>query len=116
MGSQHCADAWQGVTLLLVLSGRTEFFTCVGNVRRGVREWCALLVSFALPERRVAHVACWALSFVLGSVIDKAQSRFLTLFENPLFLQRITLTCGRGARVSIEEGVLPRASAVHNNK
>ena len=31
-------------------------------------------------------------------------------------LQRITLTCGRGARVSIEESLLPRASAVHNNK
>ena len=31
-------------------------------------------------------------------------------------LQRITLTCGRGARVSIEESLLPRASAVHDNK
>ena len=31
-------------------------------------------------------------------------------------LQRITLTYGRGARVSIEESLLPRASTVHNNK
>ena len=30
-------------------------------------------------------------------------------------LQRITLTSGRGARVSIEESLLPRASTVHNN-
>ena len=31
-------------------------------------------------------------------------------------LQRITLTCGRGARVSIQDSLLPRASTVHNNK
>ena len=31
-------------------------------------------------------------------------------------LHRITLTCGRGARVSIEESLFPRASTVHNNK
>jgi hypothetical protein len=29
---------------------------------------------------------------------------------------RITLSCGRGAHVSIEESLLPRASAVHDNK
>ena len=34
----------------------------------------------------------------------------------PRRLQRITLTCGRGARVPIEESLLPRASTVHNNK
>jgi hypothetical protein len=31
-------------------------------------------------------------------------------------LQRITLTYGRGARISIEDSLLPRASTVHNNK
>jgi hypothetical protein len=31
-------------------------------------------------------------------------------------LQRITLTCGRGSRGSIEDSLLPRASTVHNNK
>jgi hypothetical protein len=30
-------------------------------------------------------------------------------------LQRITLTYGRGARVSIEESLFPRAITVHNN-
>lgn len=51
-----------------------------------MRGWCALLVAFALPERRFAHVACRAVPFVSGSVIDEAQKRFLTLYENPLFL------------------------------
>jgi hypothetical protein len=31
-------------------------------------------------------------------------------------LQRITQSCGRGARISIKESLLPRASTVHNNK
>jgi hypothetical protein len=31
-------------------------------------------------------------------------------------LQRITLTRGRGARFSIKESLLPRASTVHNGK
>ncbi len=31
-------------------------------------------------------------------------------------LQRIPLTCGCGARVSVEESLLPRANTVHNNQ
>lgn len=31
-------------------------------------------------------------------------------------LQRISLTCGRGSRVSDDEGCLPRARTVNNNR
>jgi hypothetical protein len=78
----------------------------------------------SLPENLAMLVSCsrillCATGFVSASNRQnhwRSQCHRNRQFNYDETLQRITLTCGRGARVSIEESVLPRASTVHNNK
>jgi hypothetical protein len=58
---------------------------------------------------------------VIDSVIAGKTNSFVTEYCDQLFagirqLQRITLICGRVARIAIEDSQLPRASTVHSNK
>jgi hypothetical protein len=58
---------------------------------------------------------------VIDSVIAGKTNSFVTEYCDQLFaeirqLQRITLICGRGERIAIEDSQLPRASTAHSDK